>query len=246
MIALAMWFQDAAPVGFSNDSEKMIAWSLVVIAIALALQALLYIGIGIGALAAIKKVKGTVDEVRHDLKGTIADVRRELKAEADEIKGKLYPVIESVTHISKTTQSVLTDAEPKIKIVTDHLVETSRVVRVSAEKLSQTVGDANQKTQRQVARVDGMVTAALDTTAEVVHTIEHGIKVPAQKVAQAATQARFVAEGLMDKIKAIAGGLPFLQSRRPAPSAATRSYPPPRPRNATTPAAATGSVPLIK
>src|SRR5947209_12847928 len=183
MAALAMWFQDASTGGMSADAQKWIVIFLGVIAFSMLVQALVYIGIGIGAMAAIKKVKGTVDEVRRDL-----------KAETVEIKGKLYPVIENVTHITKTAQGVLADVEPKIKVVTDHLVETSRVVRDSAEKIGNTVGDANQKTQRQVARVDGMVTAALDTTTEVVQTIEHGIRVPAQKIAQAATQARFVAE----------------------------------------------------
>ena len=190
MAVLAMWFQDASTTGMSSGSEKMMAWSLVVIAAALALQALLWIGIGIGALIALKKVKSTIDEVRGELKGTVGDLRRDLKVEVAELKGKLYPVIDSVNDIGNTAKTVLADAEPKIKIISEHLVETSRVVRDSAEKLGQTVGDANAKTQRQVARVDGMVTAALNTTNDVVHAIEHGIKVPAQKIALAATEAR--------------------------------------------------------
>lgn len=256
MAVLAIWFQDAAPAaGMSSGTETMIAWSLVVIAAAMALQALLWIGVGIGALIAIKKVKSSVDDVRNDIKG-----------HAEEIKGKIYPVIDTVTHIGHNAQAILADATPKIKTATEHLVETSRVVRESAEKfsgtlrdsadkISHTVGDANLKTQRQVARVDGMVTAVLDTTAEVVQTIEHGIKVPAQKIAQAATQARVIAEGVLDRVKAMAGGLPFLQHKGPSPSAAprtpvspglARSYTPPPTRGATTPASATGSIPLVK
>lgn len=254
MAALAMWFQDASAGGMSADAQKWIVIFLGVIAFSMLVQALIWIGVGIGALVALKKVKTAVDDVRNDI-----------KTHAGEIKGKIYPVIDTVTHISHNAQAIIADATPKIKNATEHLVETSRVVRESAEKfshtlrdsgekISHTVTDANQKTQRQVARVDGMVTAALDTTAEIVQTIEHGIKVPAQKIAHAATQARFIAEGVLDRVKAMASGLPFLQHkgpgsagpRTPASPAAARPYPPPATRGATTPASATGSVPLIK
>lgn len=260
MAVLAMWFQDAATTGFSSSSEKMIAWSLVIIAVALALQALFYMGIGIGALIALKKVQTTIDTVRGELKGTVGEVTRDLKVEVAEIKSKLYPVIDNVNHISNTAKNVLADAEPKLKVITEHLTETSRVVRDSAEKLGQTVGDANSKTQRQVARVDGMVTAALNTTADVVHAIEHGIKVPAQKIAVAATEARFVAEGLLDKLKGMASSLPFMQSKPAnkiptgpggyrAPVQRTTVYPATSATSATpmsTPPSATGAVPLVK
>ena len=246
MAALALWFQDASTAGFSSGSEKMIAWSLVVIAIALALQALLYIGIGIGALAALKTIKSTINDVRGEVKGTVGEVRRDLKVELDEIKGKLYPVIDSVTHITATAKNVLADAEPKLKVMTEHLVDTTRVVRDSAEKLGHTVNEANTKTQRQVARVDGMVTTALNTGADVVHAVEQGIKVPAQKIAVAVTEARFVVEGLVDKLKGMASGLPFIQHKAQKIPASPGGYKAPVQRTATTPVAATGPVPLVK
>jgi hypothetical protein len=79
-----------------------------------------------------------------------------------------------------------------------------------------TVVDANSRTQRQVARVDGMVSAALNTTAEVVESINHGIRVPAQKIAQVAGQAKVVVEGLLDRIKGMSGKVPFGGPKRSA------------------------------
>ena len=85
-------------------------------------------------------------------------------------------------------------------------METSQVARSAIRQIDTTVADANLRAQRQVARVDGMVTAALTTTAEVVEAIGNGIRVPAQKIAVAVTQARYVAEGLLAKIRSMASG----------------------------------------
>jgi hypothetical protein len=68
-----------------------------------------------------------------------------------------------------------------------------------------TIADVNMRTQRQVARVDGMVTAALTTTAEVAEAIGNGIRVPAQKIAVMVSQAKALVEGLLAKIKSKAG-----------------------------------------
>ncbi|GAC1415161.1 MAG: hypothetical protein NVSMB62_02270 [Acidobacteriaceae bacterium] len=248
MTALAMWFQDATTStgGVSAETEKYIVIFLGLIAFSMVVQALVYIAAGIVAMKAMKAADNTVQEV----KGAIAEVRRDLKTSTDEIKAKVYPVIESMTHLGKTAQGILDEATPKLRLVSDHIVETSRVVRDSAVKFQGTAADVNHKTQRQVARVDGMVTAALDTTAEVVATIEHGIKVPAQKIASAAVQARHVVEGVLERVKTLTAGLPFLQGKGPAP-ARPRPYPastapaPPRPTG-NTPASATGRVPLVR
>jgi len=57
--------------------------------------------------------------------------------------------------------------------------------------------------------VDGMVTAALITTAEVVETIGNGIRVPARKLAVILTQAKIVGEGLLAKVKSMVASSPF-------------------------------------
>ena len=69
-----------------------------------------------------------------------------------------------------------------------------------------------------------MVSAALNITAEVVESINHGIRVPAQKIAQAATQAKNVVEGLLERIKGMAGNTPFGGQKRQQPKPAS-AYP---------------------
>ena len=249
MVALAMWIQETgttASGAFSASAEKWIVVWLGVIAISVLAVALVCV---VGVMVALKAAKG--------IKDTVDEVSGDLKRSSEEFKTKLFPLVDGVLHVGRTTQNILDDAAPKLRVISDHLVETSRIVRTSAEKLDKTVGDVNTKTQRQVARVDGMVTAALNTTAEVAATIENGIKVPAKKIAQVALEVRFVAEGILEKLKAAAADLPFMQKKRPKPewdsepATPTSPYParpvtPPTPRTATTPAGATGTIPLVK
>lgn len=150
---------------------------------------------------------------------------------ASDFQEKAAPVIQELTVISRHTRELLDDAKPKIKTITDHMAaasvtlsETATIAKSTVQKVDATVTDANARTQRQVARVDSMVSAALNTTAEVVEAVNHGIRVPAQKIAQAAGQARVVAEGLLDRIKGMTGSMPFV-GHKPASRPASSSRP---------------------
>jgi methyl-accepting chemotaxis protein len=194
MIFLAMWFQDS---DMANSLHTMSTF-MGVLAISVAVLTLLIV-IG-GAVVAAQVLKAV----------------KKVTTIATDLQAKANPIIQEVAVISRHTREVLEDAKPKIATITDNLAKTSATLsetavttKATVEKLQATVTDANARTQRQVARVDGMVSAALNTTAEVVESINHGIRVPAQKIAQAATQARIVAEGLIDRIKSMAGNMPF-------------------------------------
>jgi hypothetical protein len=50
--------------------------------------------------------------------------------------------------------------------------------------------------------VDGMITAALTTTTEVVEAVANGLRVPAQKIAAMAGQAKLAFDGLLARFKA--------------------------------------------
>ncbi len=123
-------------------------------------------------------------------------------------------MIETATEINKIKLHVmLNDAAPKVKTITDNLVkasdtlaETSKSARAAVQQFDTTIADVNMRTQRQVARVDGMVTAAINTTAEIVDTIGNGIRGPAQKIAVAATQAKNIIEALIAKLRSRAPG----------------------------------------
>src|SRR5260370_1773761 len=89
---------------------------------------------------------------------------------AEEVREKLMPVISG-------THDILRDAGPKVKIITENLVETSHVVRSKAAEFDATASELNMKARAQAARVDGMVTSGLNTTADNSETHQQAVKV---------------------------------------------------------------------
>lgn len=204
MTFLAMWLQDTET---ANSLHQMSTYMGVLAISVAALVLLLVVG---GAVIAMQVMKAL----------------KKVTTVATDLQGKANPIIQEVGVISKHVREVLEDAKPKIATITENLAKTSATVSETAvtaksavQKLEVTVSDANARTQRQVARVDGMVSAALNTTSDVVESINHGIRVPAQKIAHAANQARIVAEGLMDRIKGMAGSMPFGGAKQSSRSA---------------------------
>ena len=183
---LAMWLQgtDAISSGNVKLLIVLIAVFIGMVAVAMVTQAIVQIAFSIKAAKAIKGLVATVDE----------------------FKEKTYPLIDSARQIGLATQSLVHDTAPKVKAIADNMLETSVLVRGSAQQFDKTIADANVRAQRQIARVDGMVTAALITTVEVAETIRHGIEVPARKMAVLATQAKAAFDGVLAKVKAMASG----------------------------------------
>jgi hypothetical protein len=105
-----------------------------------------------------------------------AKARKRALEIAEEVREKVMPVITGA-------HEIIRDTGPKVKIITENLVETSHMVRSKAAEFDATATDLNMKTRAQAARVDGMVTSALNTTAEVSETLQRAIKVPIREIA---------------------------------------------------------------
>src|ERR1700736_6476710 len=130
----AMWLQDADLA----QTNHLIMIFIGLIALFMLGMLIALVAIAVTAGKAVKSVTATVDE----------------------LKGKVLPIIEIATDISKSGREIIQDATPKVKVITDNLVKTSEIARDAVQKVDATIMDANQRTQRQVARVDDMVTAA--------------------------------------------------------------------------------------
>jgi methyl-accepting chemotaxis protein len=181
MAMLAMWLQGTDAVSDINTDLLTVFVGLV--ALAMLVQA---IALAVLAARSVKAIKGLTDTV-------------------DELKQKALPLIDSATQISRTAESLVTETAPKVRAMADNLLETSDLVRDTAQHFEETLADANLRTQRQVARVDGMVSTALTATVEVAEAISNGIRGPVQKIAFIAGQARRFAEGLLSGFKSYAG-----------------------------------------
>jgi hypothetical protein len=103
-----------------------------------------------------------------------AKTQKKLMAITEELRVKAAPVIDAAQDIAR-------DAVPKVKIITENLVETSHVVRAKAQEVDVTLTDVNERTRAQAARVDGMVSSVLTTTADIASSIQKGVQVPVRE-----------------------------------------------------------------
>jgi len=156
---LMMFFQQA-----NGFDERDMHWLMIfagVIAAAMVAQALGLIGSAIFASKMLKKVEHL----------------------SDSFDQKTTPVMLKAT-------ALLDDLGPKIRSVSGNVEQISYTVREKCDELgatltqiNRTVVDVNARTQVHVARVDGMVADALDTTAEVSRVVQDGIRTPVRQIA---------------------------------------------------------------
>ena len=136
----------------SPGNSRLLEWFVGLVAIAMAVQAVAVIVMAIGLAKASKRALEIADEMRT----------------------KIGPLLD-------TTQTVMHDAAPKVKIITENLVETTHMVRDKAREFDATASELNMKARTQAARVDGMVTSVLNTTAEISETLQRAVKVPVRE-----------------------------------------------------------------
>jgi hypothetical protein len=196
MAMAAVWFQGAGAIS-SNDTKLLIILGM--IALALLTQAIVIMMVAVKSLATVKSLTATVEELK--------ERALPLMARATELTAK-------ATDLAVSTQAMVLDASPKVKAITDNLLDASDIVRGTAHKIDITVTDVNLRTQRQVARVDGMVTTTLTATAELAQNITEGIRVPVMKIAEMAAQAKTVIDGLLGRAKTMGAG--FMAGKRRA------------------------------
>jgi hypothetical protein len=128
-----------------------------------------------------------------------AKTHKKLLTIAEELHTKALPVMDSV-------QVLLRDTTPKVRVITDNLVETSHLVRSKAQEFDATLSDVNNRTRKQVQTVDGMITSTLTATAEIAGMVERGIKVPMREIAGLANGFRAGMDVLIGRVKSFGAG----------------------------------------
>ena len=117
---------------------------------------------------------------------------------AEEIKAKVLPLIENA-------HGVVRDAGPKIKVITENLVETSHVVRSKAHEFDVTMSDANHRARTQMATIDGIITKTLAATGEIMGSIEHAVRVPVREISGLVNGLKAGLDVLVGRVKEFGG-----------------------------------------
>jgi len=136
----------------SSGNSRLLIIFVGMVAIAMMIQAIAVVVVAVGARKASKQ----------------------LLSIAEEVKSKTLPAIDK-------TRDVLHDLHPKVRVLTDNLVETSHIVRSKAQELDSTITEVNERARAQTARVDDMVSSVLDTTSGIASTIQKGVQVPVRE-----------------------------------------------------------------
>jgi hypothetical protein len=136
----------------SSGNSRLLMWFVGLVALAMVVQAIVVVVMAVIASKATKRAL----EI------------------ADQLHTKVMPLLD-------TTQTVIHDAAPKVKIITENLVETTHMVRSKAQEFDATASELNMKARAQANRVDGMVTSVLNTTAEISETLQRAVKVPVRE-----------------------------------------------------------------
>lgn len=197
LTALAMFFQDTGAMASDVHLLMIAEWIIAIFCIFLCLCVL--VG-AIVALVMISKIKKQVAAAARTVEvraQPFITKGQEIMGHTNQILADLKPKIAKVT----------SDLEPKIASVSSDVAHISSVVRSTVDELGQTVSqvnstmqDVNAKSKAQVARVNTMVSDALTTTEHVSRSIQHGIRVPIQKIAGWVAAVKAGAETLAERM----------------------------------------------
>jgi hypothetical protein len=168
----------------SSGNSRLLMVFVGIVAIAMSAQAVALIVMAVGA----------------------AKARKRALEIAEEIRLKVMPVINDA-------QEMIHDTKPKLKVITDNLVETSHVVRAKAQEFDVTLADANARTRKQVERVDGMVSTTLTAVGEIAASVQHSIRVPIREVAGVVAGVKAGIDVLVGRVKSF--GIGRQTPRRP-------------------------------
>lgn len=149
---------------FTETQGTWLTVSVVVIAVCMALITLGLVISGIALLVMKARITAKVQHEFRKAQPAIASAR-----------AKIEPIVAN-------TGAIVQDLKPKIRSVSEDLAELTHMVRAQATDLDSTLSDVTLKARSQVDRVNGMVNSTLDTTTEVVSSIERGIRVPFREV----------------------------------------------------------------
>lgn len=162
------------PGSLSSGNSRLLMFFVAMVAIAMVAQAVVVIIAALGA----------------------AKARKQFLSIAEDLRSKTLPLVEGA-------RGVVQEMQPKLRILTENLVETSQIVRAKASEFDSTISDVNLRARAQSARVDDMLTSVLDATEGIASTLQKSVSVPVREF-----------HGLMNGLKA---GFDVLTGRRETP-----------------------------
>lgn len=143
---------------------------VVLVGVSVLLQVIVVIGGGIAASRAVKSAK----------------------AYADEMRGKVEPVLHSSHELLEKTRTLMAKLEPKLEAASSDLADITRTAREETQRISASLDEINERVRRQAERMDEMATSALNGVDKVGHVLNVAVSTPARQLSGVVAAARAV------------------------------------------------------
>jgi methyl-accepting chemotaxis protein len=97
-----------------------------------------------------------------------------LHAVTEELRPHVLPAV-------ATARNLIEESAPKLKEAVNDVVAASHTLRTQAEHVTATLDDVLAKANAQANKVDGMVTASIDSAAYATQAVQHAFSVPVRQ-----------------------------------------------------------------
>ena len=105
----------------------------------------------------------------------LRETQKKIHALTDQIQQHVLPLLHN-------SRGLMEDLTPQVKKIAANVVDISSTVKAQTENVKTVVEDVTERTRKQTARADGMVTGALNTLAQAGAAVERGIASPLRQV----------------------------------------------------------------
>lgn len=109
------------------------------------------------------------------LAGTILETRKRVRHLLDHYDKEIGP---NLVPMVKSARSLVDSLAPKLKHVTENLVEVSDILRSETQHITVSVSDMVERTHQQAARVDNIVSTTLNGIGHATAAVQEGIAAP--------------------------------------------------------------------
>lgn len=111
---------------------------------------------------------------------------------ADEMRGKVEPVLHSSYELLEKTRTLMAKLEPKLEAASSDLADITRAAREETQRISASLDEINERVRRQAERMDEMTTSALNGVDKVGHVLNVAVSTPARQLSGVVAAARAI------------------------------------------------------
>lgn len=110
----------------------------------------------------------------------LAGIALKARKEAMQMKSRME---REIMPFVNDTKAMIEEAAPKLKLVTDHLLDITSTTRLQVRHVNETVNDVVDRTHAQAKRVDQIVTGTLDGVQRATDTVQQAVGLSARQIA---------------------------------------------------------------